>query len=460
MIPEVELIEKEIKKVLNSENLRFEMNRKFPEILTKVDFFVYTSIPTIIEVVSLSPMYIIRKSLLISKLISIKLINDGNIRLITVFYQRYQRYGKIQENFGKATLIKSVTDDFIVIKQEFDKDKEFHFSELDIVNLKQALKNKIEEKKIIQKIVRFEEIKVSHDRVNYTLNNISKFLGRESLILSFYYNCFKNDMKYRLKEIFISDLNDLRDFNQKEFDNKSTGRFYPLNNPEDEFKKFFMSRGWNFDDVELQAIIFEFTPQLFRRFKNRSKNEFKYFQEPFFDILINEINRVQENFINKSRSDDKESEYKKILTNNGYYFLNKNLLIYLLYYCLRNSNFKKELLLKKLTVFDEVINYYQYMKFNNKIIILKVLDLGTRIESFFSLVYFGRYLKAYFHNEIELIVFLKNSTNSGDFIRKTQNTKKKIINLEENGWKTYPFQNFEENTTILNKIFDEELFNE
>lgn len=450
---EENLVDKEIIKVLESENLKFERERKIPEISARVDFFVYTSIPTIIEVMFLSPTYANRKSLLISKLLSIKLINDGNIRLISVFYKKDSKYRNIQNEIIKSPLIKSITDDIIIIKQEIDKDKEFYFSELEIKNLKQALKNEIEEKKIVQKIASFEENKVSYDRVNYTLNNISKFPGRESLIFSFYYFFFENEIKSRLKEIFISNMNNWREFHKNKFDNKYMGNFYSLNNPEDEFKRLFMCKEWDFDDIELQAIILQFKTMVLRSLKYRRRDEYYHFKKSFFNMLLNEIEQVQENFKSKF-------EYDKILRNNGYNNLIRNFLIYLLNYCLRHSNFKKKLPLKKLVIFDEEVRYYQNIDFNNKIIILKVLDLGRFFESFFSLVYFGKYLKAYFHNDIELLVFLKNSINSGDTLRNTQYTKKKIIYLEENGWKTYPFQNFKENKSILNKIFDEEFFNE
>ena len=76
----------EISQYLESNNFKFQRERKLPENNTKVDIFVYTKPPTLIEFIQLGTLYNHRMELLLSKLILLKTINEGNIRLISVFY--------------------------------------------------------------------------------------------------------------------------------------------------------------------------------------------------------------------------------------------------------------------------------------------------------------------------------------------------------------------------------------
>lgn len=437
----------DLERILESENLKFQIERKIPEMSTRADFFIYSEIPTIIEFIRISHQYYARKSSLISKLISYKLINDGYTRLILIFYVTSPRYVNVLKRLEEDQILKSISDEIIILEREILKNEDFSFSSEEVNKIKIAIKKEVRKNEIIRKMVDLNDKMYSINRIYYTLENINSFSGRDSLILSFYFNFFDNEIKKQLRDVFISNMNEWIDCFNKD-NPKYRGNFYIRTPPEEEFDKHFITSGWDFNNIELQAIIFEFSRLIEKKLIIDKFPKYYFMQQPFSDIFLKNFHKIKE------KLEDNKDCFKDILGSNNYNNLDKDLLIYLINYCLRNSNFKGYLPLNNLIIKKVKISYYQHFLFNNKTIIIKTLNLERRSESFFSLNHFGKYIRAIFSDNVILILFVR-SISSENILGEYKNKKKKLISLEENGWRTYPFQDYENNILILNKLFEE-----
>ena len=225
------------------------------------------------------------------------------------------------------------------------------------------------------------------------------------------------------------------------------GTFYSQSNPEEVFNDFFKIIGWNYEDTEFQAIINEFSKNFERKLYEKKNSPYFFMHEPFENLFMNKFNILSDNF------KEKKIAFKQSLDSNGYYGFRKNFLDYLLYYCLRKSKFKEFTPVESLNIESEDFRNYQKLVMNQKLIILKTLDLDYRYESFLSLLYFGNYLRGYYSDKVILIVFLA-SRKKFNYIR-SKNNRKKLILLEENGWKTFPLGSYNDILLKLNELYEE-----
>lgn len=440
-------VHQEIERILISENFDFDMERKLPEISTLVDFFIFSKIPTVIEIIRLSYSHFTRKSTLISKLLTLKLVNDGHIRVIPVFFVSSLQNRNLLKKLKDDLILERIADEIIILDKNLSYDKEFKLDQEDSNKIKNAIRKEIKIEEIILDIVKLKEIEVSFSRVNYTLENLYSFPGKDSLILSFYYNLFKDETRDNLKSIFLTNYNMLIENTYGQFKQRYDGRSYSHRNPEEVFDDFFNVIGWNYEDIEFQAIINEFTKSFERKLYGKKKSTYFFMHEPFHNLFLDEFNTIKDNFKTK------ESDFKHYLASYGYYGFRKNFLDYLLYYCLRNSKFKEFTPVESLAIENEDFRNYQKLGMNRKLVIFKTLDLDYRYESFLSLVYFGNYLRGYFSDKVILIVFLASRKKSGYLGIK--NERKKLILLEENGWKTFPLGLNDDILLKLNELYEE-----
>ena len=447
MREEEKRVHQEIKRIIISENLTFETERKLPEMSTRVDFFIFSKIPTLIEIIRLSHNHFTRKSVLISKLLTLKLINDGHVRVILIFFVNSLRNEYLLKKIKDDLILERIVDEIILLDKIFYYDKIFNINGDDSKKIKTAIRKDIKIDSTIQDIVKLKEKKVSFPRVNYASENLYSFPSKDSFIISFYFNRFNDETKDNLNSFFLANYNLWIENTYNQDFQRYMGKFYSNRNPEEIFRDIFYVKGWNFDDIGFQAIIYEFSNKFERKIYDKKNSIYSFMQEPFSNLFMDEFNPIMDEFKNK------QSLFKHYLDSNGYYNFRKNFFDYLLYYCLRNSNFKDFTPIKSLKIENEEFRNYQKFEMNHKLIIIKTLDLDYRYESFFSLLYFGNYIRGYFSDEVILIVFLVSRKKS-DYIG-IKNERKKLILLEENGWKTFPLVSYDDILLKLNELYEE-----
>lgn len=437
------LFESEIAKLLQSENIKFERQRKIPEKSVRVNFFIYSEIPTIIQIIPLSKIYLFYKSLLVSRFISLKMINGGNVRLVAIFYWQDSRLllnkEKIQEKIIENPILKQIADEIILLDLTDTTDIDFTLSLQDKKKILNSLNARIKIHQTLKKVCKIEDFKVSFDRIDFVVKNLDKFSGFYSLMQSFFYNFFDKDLKLFLKENFIHIW---RKWIEKE---KFKRLGETLEDPLSVFRRSFEVDGWNFNDLELQAIIFKFKNRLKKSLKRKKNFRIQFFKA-FNDDFLRQVEIVEKRF------EIYKEKYNEVLKDNNYLNLRKNFEIYLFNYCLNYSQFKNYLPLDNIFVEKIEFRNYSMIKIGDKFYVIKLNNLNNFRETVFSIGIFGKYLKGVLKNDIELIIFLSyyglnKYLNDNDYI------KRKVILLEKNGWKTFPFQNFDKNVYILDKIF-------
>ena len=437
----------QIVKILESEDLRYEINRKLPESSTRADLFIFSNPPIIIELIRMTRLYKYRKQLLISKLVPLKTINDGNIRVILILYigaSKNEQLNKINQKSIQAikedALINEIIDNLLIIDELIYQDKLFTLDSKTISEIKNSLKKPKKGSKLIDRISDIEEYDYSEKRLNYTLENIGKFPGNRPMIFSFYFYNFDESVKRKLEVNFRENWQNWQN-TQKDF-RRTQGIFYFSNTADNEFQKWFKITGWDFEVNELKAILYENSKRLIRRLnRDREKGSY-FFESSFSELFLDSIKELMVNF-------DKEL----VLSTKYYKNIYPNLLNQLLNYCLLKSEFKTYLPLTKLKINTSDFRNYQKLTMDKKTIIFKPLNLNTWIEPTASISNFGKFLKGYFTEDVELIIFIHYLKFDANF-KDRYFSKKNLILLEKSGWKTFPFQNFKENVEVLNEIYD------
>lgn len=424
----------EISQYLESNNFKFQRERKLPENNTKVDIFVYTKPPTLIEFIRLGTLYNHRMELLLSKLILLKTINEGNIRLISVFYtvkteddKKLDVLRKTLNSIKESLLFTNFADKIIFIEDLYENQSDPLISENTLTEINLALKSSFKVTDLVINLNKFQEEDYNLQKLQTTLENWINSPNQTMLLQSFYYHHFSDIIKENLKNKFLENweswITQLED-----------SRYPPINIPksaQDHFEKLFLTSGWDFEDPELENVFFMYP---LRTIEFHTDEIAKFFLE--------EAKAVRK----KLRS--KTPKFKESYDN-----IRLSIRDLLMNYCLLNSNLREFLPLSRLTLDEIIFSGYYLLKLKKKVVVFKVLN-PNEIGGSIPVSNFSKLIKAYFNEKIELFIFLYNFSPVR-FYKEKNYYLEDLINLSENGWKIYPFLSFEKNVDFINKFAEE-----
>ena len=424
----------EISQYLESNNFKFHRERKLPENNTKVDIFVYTKPPTLIEFIRLGTLYNHRMELLLSKLILLKTINEGNIRLISVFYTVKIDDEKISNTLRKtlnsikgSSLINNFADQIIFIEDLDENQSNPFISETVLTEINLTLKSPFKIADLVKDLNKFQEKGYNLQKLQKTLESLINSPDQTMLLQSFYYSHFSDINKEKLKNKFLENWEGWR--TQLE-----DSRYRPINIPksaQDHFEQLFLTSGWDFEDPELEYV--------FSMYPLRTSG----FQPDETALLyLEEVKAV------RKKLQTKTTKFKESYGN-----IRLSIRDLLMNYCLLKSKLREFLPLSRLKLDEIIFSGYYLLNLKKKVIVFKVLN-PDEIGGTIPVSNFGKLLKTYFIEKTELFIFLYNFSPV-KFYKKKNYYLEGLINLYKNGWKIYPFLSFEKNVDFINKFAEE-----
>ena len=354
--PNVQKLKSEIKEVIDSLSIKYDQNRRIPEKSIKVDYFIYTDKPTIIEIISLSNWYINRLDILISRLLSLKLVNNGYVRLIPIFrtssrISEKKIFKKIYEN----KILNKIVDGYIIINLDQEEANSNYLSTEIIEKLKNLISKPIKLDDLIKKISEFSRDYISGQRINFLLENIDNYKGFYPLIQSFYYYSFNETFKSIFKEKFLENWDNYLTSQTDHFARRYSNIHYDTS-VEDAFRLNFGVQGWNYEDPELKLLLNNFRRNLDRLIR---KGNFPFNFNPT-DPIIKDLSKEMLDIENQSNNI--LIDYNDFFGVKYYNSFKKDPQIYLLIYCLKNSNFRKYFPLNTLDIGNIKFDYFLKIK--------------------------------------------------------------------------------------------------
>lgn len=434
MIFNENLLIEELSQFLNTQSINFSIERKLPENNTKVDLFLFTKPPSLIEFIQIGSLYSDHLELLLSKLILLKTVNEGYVKLIIVLYtvktnheEISRRIRKSLSNIRENNLINNIVDKKIII-EDIQENQEYPIiDEENLDEIKKAIDNPFQKTDLIRNFYKIHEVDYNLYKVKNHLNNWINSPDSTLLLQSFYYKHFADTLRENIRSSFLEKWDEWRN-------NIRTSR-YRLNNVPDsaqeDFKRAFLTSGWDYENPELEYV--------FSRYPLRPVGY--YPDEETFSLYFEEAKSIRDQLKVKN------SDFSKL-----YNTIRPSLRDMLLNFCLLRSNFKEYLPLKRLTINKVSYSGYYILKFNKKNIIFKVYN-PNEIGGSIPVINFGKLLKAFCNEKTELFIFLFGFVIKG-FQKDRNYYIEELINLSKNRWNVYPFLTLDENVSNINMFFE------